>query len=58
MIFVVRGNEMSQWVDGKLVNTFKDEAYQRGMMELGIFSATNDASTRTRLRKVEYAILK
>lgn len=58
MIFVVRGDAMSQWVDGKLVNTFKDGTYQRGTMELGIFSASNDASPRTRLRKVEYAILK
>ncbi len=57
MVFLVRGNEMTQWVNGKLVNSFKDNAYKRGGVELAIF-ANNKTLPGTCLRKVEYAIWK
>jgi hypothetical protein len=57
MIFIVRGNEISQWVDGKRVNTLKDDQYKRGIMELALVEA-NQTRAATQLRKVEYAILK
>lgn len=55
MIFVVRGNVMSQWVDGKLVKTISDEQHQRGWTEFKLFAASHKMPA-TRLKKVEYAI--
>ena len=57
MIFIVRGSEISQWVDGKRVNTLQDGQYKRGIMELALVAA-NQNRAATQLRKVEYALLK
>ena len=57
MIFIVRGSEISQWVDGKRVNTLQDGQYKRGIMELALVAA-NQTRAATQLRKVEYALLK
>lgn len=57
MIFIVRGSEISQWVDGKRVNTLQDDQYKRGIMELALVAA-NPSRPATQLRKVEYALLK
>jgi hypothetical protein len=54
---VARGDEISLWLDGRLVLSQQDNSLDEGYIALNWFNSNPDTAQATRIKKVEYADL-